>query len=104
MAWWTSSRKKPAASPQALVPIGEFNKQPALRQNRAEVHQPGSAAIGAGCRIRNSGGLPGVRLAVSDSHSGLKAAVAQVRGATWQRCQAHFAHSLQAAPRRPTAG
>ena len=34
-------------------------------------------------------GLAGVRLAVSDAHGGLKAAIAKVPGATWQRCRAH---------------
>ncbi|HYM96686.1 MAG TPA: transposase [Candidatus Sulfotelmatobacter sp.] len=37
------------------------------------------------------GGLRGVRLVTSDSHIGLKQAVAQVlTGATWQRCRVHF--------------
>jgi len=36
-------------------------------------------------------GLSGVRLVISDSHLGLKQAVAQVFvGATWQRCRVHF--------------
>ena len=33
-------------------------------------------------------GLLGVQLVISDSHTGLKAAVDQVLGATWQRCAA----------------
>jgi transposase-like protein len=38
-----------------------------------------------------SRGLSGVRLVISDSHLGLKQAVAQVFvGATWQRCRVHF--------------
>jgi putative transposase len=38
-----------------------------------------------------SRGLRGVRLVTSDSHLGLKQAVAQVlTGATWQRCRVHF--------------
>jgi len=36
-------------------------------------------------------GLRGVRLVTSDSHLGLKQAVAQVlAGSTWQRCRVHF--------------
>jgi transposase-like protein len=35
-------------------------------------------------------GLLGVQLAISDAHTGLKAALAQVLGASWQRCTAHF--------------
>jgi putative transposase len=35
-------------------------------------------------------GLRGVKLVVSDGHEGLKAAVAKVFSATWQRCRAHF--------------
>jgi transposase-like protein len=32
-------------------------------------------------------GLKGVKLVVSDAHEGLKAAIARVLGATWQRCR-----------------
>jgi putative transposase len=35
-------------------------------------------------------GLRGVKLVVSDAHEGLKAAVAKVLNATWQRCRVHF--------------
>jgi len=35
-------------------------------------------------------GLHGVRLAVSDAHAGLKAAVRKVLKAEWQRCKVHF--------------
>jgi len=35
-------------------------------------------------------GLVGVQLAISDAHPGLKAALAQVLGAPWQRCTVHF--------------
>jgi putative transposase len=35
-------------------------------------------------------GLAGVQLIVSDSHEGLKAAIAQVLGCSWQRCTVHF--------------
>jgi putative transposase len=35
-------------------------------------------------------GLVGVRLAISDAHPGLKAALGQVLGAPWQRCTVHF--------------
>jgi putative transposase len=35
-------------------------------------------------------GLRGVKLAVSDAHEGIKAAVSKVLSATWQRCRAHF--------------
>jgi putative transposase len=35
-------------------------------------------------------GLRGVKLVTSDAHEGLKAAVAKVLGATWQRCRVHF--------------
>lgn len=35
-------------------------------------------------------GLRGVKLAISDSHVGLKAAIAKVFKATWQRCRVHF--------------
>jgi transposase-like protein len=35
-------------------------------------------------------GLRGVKLVVSDAHEGLKAAVAKVLHASWQRCRVHF--------------
>jgi len=40
-------------------------------------------------------GLSGVKLVVSDSHEGLKAAIAAVlAGAAWQRCRVHFLRNL----------
>jgi putative transposase len=40
-------------------------------------------------------GLRGVELVVSDDHEGLKAAVARhFQGASWQRCQVHYARNL----------
>jgi Transposase and inactivated derivatives len=41
-------------------------------------------------------GLAGVKLVVSDAHEGLKAAIAQVLDATWQRCRVHFLRSMLA--------
>jgi transposase-like protein len=41
-------------------------------------------------------GLRGVKLVVSDAHEGLKAAVAKVLRATWQRCRVHFARNALA--------
>src|SRR5919109_1074715 len=35
-------------------------------------------------------GLAGVKLVISDAHEGIKAAVARVFRATWQRCRVHF--------------
>ena len=35
-------------------------------------------------------GLRGVKLVISDAHEGIKAAVAKVMNATWQRCRVHF--------------
>jgi putative transposase len=35
-------------------------------------------------------GLRGVKLVISDAHEGLKAAVAKVLAASWQRCRVHF--------------
>jgi putative transposase len=39
-------------------------------------------------------GLDGVRLCVSDSHEGLKAAIARVLGCPWQRCCVHFVRDM----------
>ncbi len=41
-------------------------------------------------------GLHGVELVTSDDHRGLKAAIARhFQGASWQRCQVHFARNLR---------
>ncbi len=40
-------------------------------------------------------GLGGVKLVISDAHSGLKAAIAEeLPGSSWQRCRAHFMRNL----------
>ena len=39
-------------------------------------------------------GLAGVKLVISDAHEGLKAAIAQVFSASWQRCRVHFMRNL----------
>lgn len=49
-------------------------------------------------------GLSGVQLVISDSHEGLKAAIAQVLGTTWQRCRVHFTRNLLACVPREAAG
>src|SRR6266446_5920685 len=41
-------------------------------------------------------GLRGVKLVVSDAHQGLKAAVAKVLNASWQRCRIHFMRNVLA--------
>src|SRR5580704_3351877 len=41
-------------------------------------------------------GLRGVKLVVSDAHEGLKAAIAKVLRATWQRCRVHFMRNVLA--------
>jgi putative transposase len=41
-------------------------------------------------------GLTGVKLAISDAHEGLKAAIRRVLGATWQRCRVHWMRSALA--------
>jgi putative transposase len=45
-------------------------------------------------------GLTGVQLAISDAHPGLKAALAQVLGAPWQRCTVHFLRDLRGHARK----
>ncbi len=39
-------------------------------------------------------GLKGVKLVISDAHSGLKDAISVIRGASWQRCRTHFMRNL----------
>ena len=41
-------------------------------------------------------GLKGVKLIVSDAHEGIKAAVAKMFGAAWQRCRVHFMRNVLA--------
>jgi transposase-like protein len=41
-------------------------------------------------------GLRGVKLVISDAHEGLKAAVAKVLHACWQRCRVHFMRNVLA--------
>ncbi|KQP63989.1 transposase [Methylobacterium sp. Leaf111] len=41
-------------------------------------------------------GLRGVKLIISDAHEGIKASVAKVMNATWQRCRVHFMRNVLA--------
>jgi putative transposase len=41
-------------------------------------------------------GLRGVKLVISDAHEGIKAAVAKVLHASWQRCRVHFMRNVLA--------
>ena len=41
-------------------------------------------------------GLRGVKLVISDAHEGLKAAVAKILTASWQRCRVHFMRNVLA--------
>lgn len=45
------------------------------------------------CGLRQRG-LSGVMLVISGAHEGLKAAIAQVFSATWQRCRVHFMRNV----------
>jgi putative transposase len=49
-------------------------------------------------------GLTGVQLAISDAHAGLKAAIAKVLGACWQRCTVHFLRDCLGHARRDQHG
>jgi putative transposase len=40
--------------------------------------------------------LRGVKLVISDAHEGIKAAVAKVLHASWQRCRVHFMRNVLA--------
>ena len=46
-------------------------------------------------------GLRGVKLVISDAHEGIKAAVAKVLHATWQRCRVHFMRNVLAHAGKP---
>jgi transposase-like protein len=49
-------------------------------------------------------GLAGVRLAISDQHEGLKAAIARVLACPWQRCTVHFTRDMVMHCRRDQRG
>jgi putative transposase len=49
-------------------------------------------------------GLSGVRLAISDEHRGLKAAIARVLACPWQRCTVHFVRNMHGHCRRDERG
>jgi putative transposase len=49
-------------------------------------------------------GLSGVKLAISDDHEGLKAAIARVLGCSWQRCTVHLVRDMLAHCRRDQRG
>ena len=47
-------------------------------------------------RSLNHRGMRGTKLVISDAHLGLKAAIAKVFTATWQRCRVHFVRNALA--------
>src|SRR5437660_718231 len=49
-------------------------------------------------------GLGGVRLAVSDDHEGVKAAIARILACPWQRCTVHFVRDMLYHCRRDQRG
>jgi len=49
-------------------------------------------------------GLGGVRLAISDEHQGLKAAITRILGCPWQRCTVHFVRNTHGHCRRSERG
>lgn len=49
-------------------------------------------------------GLSGVRLAISDEHRGLKAAIERVLGCPWQHCTVHFVRNMHGHCRRDERG
>jgi putative transposase len=55
-------------------------------------------------RVLKRRGLSGVRLAVSDDHEGLKAAIARVLTCPWQRCTVHFVRDMLYHCRRDQRG
>lgn len=51
-------------------------------------------------RQRGASALRGVKLAISEAHEGIKAVVAKMLNATWQRCHMHFVRNALAMPAR----
>jgi transposase-like protein len=63
-----------------------------LRSWRRTYHdQTKGLPVTSSCALE---GLDGVKLAISDAHTGLKQAIAQVLGAPWQRCTVHFLRDM----------
>jgi putative transposase len=71
-----------------------------LDVGEAETRRSGVSSSGRSSRV----GLVGMQLAISDAHPGLKAALAQVLGAAWQRCTVHFLRDCLGDTRRDQHG
>jgi transposase-like protein len=74
------------------------------------VHESGVREVESGAfwveflRSLKKRGLDGVRVAISDQHEGLKAAIARVLGCPWQRCTVHFLRDMVMHCRRDQRG
>jgi transposase-like protein len=72
------------------------------RMIRRIIRRPASPFWTAFLRKLARRGLRGVKLVVSDAHEGIKASVAKILTASWQRCRVHFMRNAlaHAEPRR----
>ena len=66
------------------------HRRPARGAGHGDRPLGGRAVLDEFLRTLTRRGLRGVKLVISDAHEGLKAAVAKVLKATWQRCRVHF--------------
>ncbi len=76
---------------------GGDNRRRGQHRRPPRNHRSGDRPLGSGdlsrtefLRSLRARGLGGVRLVISDAHTGLKAAIARVFEATWQRCRVHW--------------
>ena len=102
----STPRSRRSATAAASRASASSSRTPSTRRGAGR----SSASTSARRRPRRSGatscsrlvarGLVGVQLAISDAHPGLKAALAQVLGAPWQRCTVHFLRDLRGHVRR----
>ena len=82
---------------EVLGPVSFADIPPGIGQSPMDIGHSEAEAFWTGfLRKLRQRGLRGVRLVISDAHEGLKAAVAKLLHASWQRCRVHFARNALA--------
>ena len=82
---------------EVLGPVSFADIPRGIGQSPMDIgHSEAEAFWTAFLRKLRQRGLRGVKLVVSDAHDGLKAAVAKLLHASWQRCRVHFARNALA--------
>ena len=85
-----------ASGKRRIVPVAAITAMAANTESRREIIGLGIGPSEAEAfwtdflRSLKARGLDGVKLVISDAHTGLKGAIARVFEATWQRCRVHW--------------